>query len=53
MFGNAFNAIGGLMAGSESSFYELGVNPSTLLVLEHVIIGGDGRYFSFADENLL
>ena len=22
-------------------------------VLDHVIIGGDGRYFSFADENLL
>ena len=22
-------------------------------VLDHVIIGGEGRYFSFADENLL
>ncbi len=26
----------------------LGVN-----VLDHIIVGGDGRYFSFADENLL
>ena len=22
-------------------------------ILDHVIIGGEGRYFSFADENLL
>jgi DNA repair protein RadC len=22
-------------------------------VLDHVIIGGDGRYFSFVDENML
>jgi len=26
----------------------LGVN-----VLDHIIVGGDGRYFSFADENML